>query len=73
MASKLCAMPMRDLVWLFENVVSPFGMLLATNHNLHQVGTCIVFWPVTQKPLDELNILTKKGKQNVSIATLIVP
>ena len=30
-----------------------------------------MLWPVTQKPFDGLNILTKKGKENVSIATLI--
>ena len=36
--NRFCAMPMRDLVWPFENSASPFGTLLATNHHLHLVG-----------------------------------
>ena len=73
--NRFCAMPIWDLVWLFENSASPFGTLLATNHHLHQVGTSIMFWPVTQKLLNGLSILTKNENKmfQVSIGTLIVP
>ena len=55
-------MPMEALISLLRNPSPPIGMLRpATNrhHDVYRVHHT-VFWPVTQKPLDELDIFAKK-------------
>ena len=65
-------MPMRALVWLLKNFclsdwhAPPWLRVATSQHRRHlfQVRYA-TFWPVAQKPLDGLGILSKKGNKNV--------